>query len=310
MLGLVLAASNAPSMYRPRKDWQTIYDSQTTQGIPPPNELAKETNESVDEYVARIQKGFDTLRSQLQNYRPDVVVVLGYDDGTCFSGVQVPQLCTYTGAELAGTTAIAALGENPGDHLVTLPCLPEFAWELHTGLIDRSFDIGYMQIQNPQGKPEYLTSSAFTRPTSVLLQGLDVPIVPIFINCHVEPTPSGHRCYAFGQALGNLLVESPAKVALLAVGGLSHDPNGDRAGWIDDKLDKWVLNHLAKGDTQRLRTLFDLDSDTLRGGTGQVRTWLAAAAAAETRQGKATVVDYIPALRAMTGIGFAYWQLG
>ena len=309
MLGLVLAVSNAPAMFRPRQDWKTIYDSQTTEGIPPPNELEQETDAVADEHAARFAKGFETLSGQLEQYQPEAVVVLGYDDGTCFSGAQVPQFCTYTGDEITGTTAIAVLGEKPEEHMATLPCLPNFAWEIQTSLVDRGFDVNYMTIQNPLGNPENGTTSAFTRPVSKLLAGMNVPIVPIFINCHVEPTPTGHRCYDFGLAVAAILEESPLRTALLSVGGLSNDPNGARAGWVDNRLDNFVLTALGKGDTRRLRTMFDLDSDTLRGGTGQVRTWIAAGAAGESKGGRGTVVDYIPSMRAMTGIGFAYWRL-
>ena len=171
------------------------------------------------------------------------------------------------------------------------------------------------------------TSSAFTQPAKKLLDGLGATVVPIFINCMVEPTPTGHRMFAFGQALGEILEDSPGKVALLAVGGLSHDPSGDRAGWIDNRLDRFVLDQMQKGRSSRLNQLFDVDSDTVRGGTGQIRTWIAAAAAAERvyeerglartqttatgsrqKQASATIVDYVPALRAMTGLGFAYWS--
>lgn len=310
MLGLVSAMSNAPAMYRPVKDWQTIYDTQTTEGIPPPNELEQEDDKVMAEQAARVTKAVDALRAELKRYAPDVLVVLGYDDGTCFGDAQVPQFCTYTGAVLDGSAAIAALGEKPDDHKVSLDCVPDFAWELQTSLVDKGFDMNYMTTQNPLGDtPEFGTTSAFTRPTPMLLEGLDIPIVPIFINCHVEPTPSGGRCFEFGQALSAALQESLAKVAVLAVGGLSHDPNGMRAGWIDNRLDNFVLRHMAKGDTARLTRMFDVDSDTVRGGTGQIRTWLAAAAAAEAQGGKATVIDYIPALRTMTGLGFAHWKL-
>lgn len=327
MLGLTLATSNVSAMYRPRSDWQRIYDSQTTEGISPPNELAEETDEAVDDYIKRIDAGFATLRKQLDAYRPDVVVVLGYDDGTAFSGVQIPQICTFTGPEMTGSTAVTLLGEKPEDHNITFACNPEFAWEMHGELVDRGFDLSYMSIQNPLGRPEMGTSSAFTQPAKKLLDGLGATIVPIFINCMVEPTPTGHRMFAFGQALGEILEDSPGKVALLAVGGLSHDPNGDRAGWIDNRMDRFILDQIEKGRAERLKTLFDVDSDTVRGGTGQIRTWVAAAAAAErvheergldrtqttatgTRRKHAsgTVADYIPALRAMTGIGFAFWN--
>ena len=135
--------------------------------------------------------------------------------------------------------------------------------------------------------------------------------------------------HALGTAMGEALEDMPGKVALLSVGGLSHNPNGDRAGWIDNRLDNWVLDRMRRGDVSRLKTLFDVDSDTVRGGTGEIRTWIAAGAAMErvaaergltrpitTATGTrhrgvgATVVDYIPALRTMTGIAFAYYNLG
>src|SRR5215213_5301114 len=103
MLGLAVATSNVPYMYRPASAWQAIYQSQTTEGIPPPNELADETDEMAQQYANRIEAGFDALKNQLRAYKPDVVVVLGYDDGTCFTTVQVPQLCTYTAAEITGS---------------------------------------------------------------------------------------------------------------------------------------------------------------------------------------------------------------
>jgi protocatechuate 4,5-dioxygenase beta chain len=309
MLGLTLATSNVAAIYRPQAAWRTIYEQQATEGVPPPNELQDETDDVVGEQIRRIAAAQATLRERLLAYDPEVVVIVGYDDGVVFNDIQVPQFCTYTGEDLSGSTAVAELGEDPDQHRVTMRCDPAFAWETHEHLIDHGFDVNYMATQHPLGRPEWGTSSAFTRPAEGLLAGMDVAVLPIFINCSVEPAPLAQRCHDFGTALGRILEDSPKRVALLAVGGLSHDPRGPRAGWIDNRLDNWVLSRLAKGDSTRLRTLFDVDSDTLHGGTGQVRTWIAAAAAAETKRGKATVVDYIPALRAMTGLGFAYWDL-
>lgn len=309
MLGLTLAMSNVAAIYRPRATWQAIYDRQKTEGVPPPNELEGETDAVVDDQIRRIEAARSVLRTRLEAYDPEVVVILGYDDGVVFNEIQTPQFCTYTGEDLSGSASVAELGEAPEDHRVTLRCDPAFAWEVHGQLVDRGFDVNYMATQHAVGKPEWGTSSAFTRPGETLLAGLNAAILPIFINCSVEPAPTARRCHDFGAALGEILEESPKRVALLAVGGLSHDPGGARAGWIDSRLDEWVLKRLAKGDSPRLRSLFDVDSDTLRGGTGQIRTWIVAAAAAETKRGKAVVADYVPALRAMTGLGFAHWDL-
>jgi len=307
VLGVILACSNAPSMYRPASQWQAIYESQLTPGFPPPKEGAGETVDVVDAYLQRIDAGFETLRSRLEADRPDALLILGYDDGTCFSDVQVPQFCVYTGAELCGSIAIPALGEAAEGQRVTLPVASELAWRLQRALVDQAFDVSYMSEQHPVGRPEMGTTSAFTRPASRLLDG-GLPVIPFFINCGVRPSPTGHRCHALGATLGRLLDSWSERVAVLAVGGLSHDPNGPRAGWIDNRLDKWVLEHLSRGDSTRLESMFDLDSDALRGGSGQIRTWITAGAAAETKGRSASVIDYIPAYKAITGLAFACWQ--
>lgn len=309
MLSLVLAASNAPSIYRDKKDWQRIYESQLAVGVPPPRELAAETDEVLDQHIARIKKAQQTLRDQLVAAKPDALVILGYDDGVMFNEVQVPQFCTYTGAELEGSAAIDINGEAASDHKITVKCAPDTAWEIHRELVDHEFDMNYMSIQNPQGNPDWGASSAIMRPAASWLKGVDVPVVPMLINCMVEPTPSGGRCLDFGTALGEILEALPQKFAVLAMGGLSHDPGGARAGWVDERLDNFVMERVRRGQIQRLRQMFDLDSDAIRGGTGQIRTWMAAGAAAESKKAKGTVVDYIPSYRAITGLGFAYWKV-
>lgn len=308
MLTLALATSNAPALYRPRSSWQTIYDAQANAETPPPNDLAGETDEVVDGYIGRIQAAQKAIRDKLVAAKPDVILLLGYDDGVQFSNVQIPQFCTFVGEDITGSASIPELGESPADNRVTLKNDTDFAWELQRSLVDEEIDVNYMGVANPMGKPEWGLSSAFTLPAANLLAGLDIPVTPFFINCHIEPALPGGRIYTFGQKLGKVIAGIDKKVAILAVGGLSHDPRGPRAGWIDDRLDRWVLNCFKKNDTQRLKTLFNMDSDTLAGGTGQIRTWLAAGAAAESQGLKGNVIDYIPALRAMTGLGFASWE--
>ena len=50
--------------------------------------------------------------------------------------------------------------------------------------------------------------------------------------------------------------------------------------------------------------LFTFDSDTLRGGTGEVRAWITVAAACG-RAGR--VVEYLVSHHAKVGLGFAVW---
>ena len=93
---------------------------------------------------------------------------------------------------------------------------------------------------------------------------LNIPIVPFHVNSYFPPMPSARRCYELGRVIAEALKDRPEKVAIMASGGLSHDPRGPRAGWIDAPLDRWVLEQLRSGDGEALCHLFEFDSDTLR----------------------------------------------
>jgi protocatechuate 4,5-dioxygenase beta chain len=95
----------------------------------------------------------------------------------------------------------------------------------------------------------------------------------------------------------------------MASGGLSHDIGNYRAGWIDEPLDRWVLDHLARRKGRDLQGMFDLESDALRGGAAHVRMWTAVAGACESLGARAEILDYIPACMAATGLGFATWAI-
>ncbi len=84
-------------------------------------------------------------------------------------------------------------------------------------------------------------------------------------------------------------------------------PRGPRAGWIDAPLDRWVLEQLSRAMATHYVHLFEFDSDTLRSGTGEIRSRIVAAGACSGV--RATIVDYIPAHHAVTGLGFAYWSM-
>jgi protocatechuate 4,5-dioxygenase beta chain len=85
---------------------------------------------------------------------------------------------------------------------------------------------------------------------------------------------------------------------------MSHFPGMYNAGWIDEPLDRWVLERLERGDHEALKHLFAFDSDNMRAGTGELRAWISVAAAMKR---PARVVEYLPAHCTLTGCGFVYW---
>jgi hypothetical protein len=304
MLGLGLASSHAPAMFEPAAMWPRIY-----QRMPPymrerqPPEAAAETPEVIEQYLARIDAAFGVLRAQLAAYRPAALLMVGDDQGDMFDPSAMPPLAIFTGDELWGLdgTHYRPLAER---QRLTFRCHGPLARFLHARLMKRGFELLGCREFRPVGPRGGGVSHMVAQPVPRLVPDLSVPIVPLFVNAYYPPLPTAARCYALGAALRELLAEWPEPVALYASGGLSHDPEGPRAGWIDEPLDRWILERLERGEGAALQHLFTFDSDTLRGGTGEVRAWIVAAGAFPR---PARVVEYIRAHHAKAGLAFAYW---
>ena len=304
MLGLGLASSHAPSMFRPVESWPTIH-RWLIDDVRQPHQLAQETPEVLRSYFSRIEKGFHTLRERLEAYRPDALLVMGDDQGEVFTPSNTPSFCIFACPEVRGTLNVAFIGEPEEENHITIPGHPELANYLLEGLVQKGFDLSFCRELKALGRPKRGIGHAFTRPVFKLTPKLDLPVINFHVNAYFSPLPTASRCYELGQAMAELLESRSERVAIMASGGLSHDPKGPRSGWIDTALDQWVLTRLERGDGEALRRLFRFDSDTLRGGTGEIRAWIVAAGACAGA--RATIVDYIPAHHAVTGLGFAYW---
>ena len=140
----------------------------------------------------------------------------------------------------------------------------------------------------------------------------DVPLVPIVVNAAASPLPTPARCHAFGAAVGRAVRNAPQnlRVAVLASGGLSHDPpkpseenrlhgrtNGFAASRerearlisnatvlqsrINPEWDRMVLDHFIGGEAGTLAAKLTTESIYAAAGNGgqEIRTWFAAAGA-------------------------------
>lgn len=306
MLGLGLAVSHAPSMFRELKHWASIHRA-LTDGVPQPPEIEKETAEVQQNYIERIDHGFEALKKQIDAYKPDVLLVVGDDQGEVFTETNMPTFCLFTCAEVHGSLNIGLIGEPEEENHITLGCHSDLARHLLNELNGQGFGVSESKELKPLGRPKRGIGHAFTRPVIKVTPQLNVPIIPFHVNAYFPPMPSARKCYELGRSIARALEDRPEKVAIMASGGLSHDPRGPRAGWIDTALDRWVLDQLRSANGEALCHLFEFDSDTLRGGTGEIRSWIVVAGACS--EAKATIVDYIPAHHAVTGLGFAYFNL-
>jgi protocatechuate 4,5-dioxygenase beta chain len=83
-----------------------------------------------------------------------------------------------------------------------------------------------------------------------------VQVVPIVVNVTQFPPPSGDRCYRLGEAIARAVASFPAdlNVQVWGTGGMSHQLQGERAGFINSEFDRAFLDRMS-ADPAALRAL-------------------------------------------------------
>lgn len=187
-------------------------------------------------YWAPFFAGYPPVQKWLGEKKPDVVVIFYNDHGLNFFLDKMP------------TFAVGAAAQyDNADEGWGIPKLPSFkgeldlSWHIINNLVAKDFDIVTCQ--------EMLVDHACTLPLKLFWPEGEAPvtIVPININTVQFPLPSAKRCYALGKAVGEAIAswDSDKKVAVLASGGLSHQLDGERAGFINKEFDLQFMDSLV-----------------------------------------------------------------
>jgi protocatechuate 4,5-dioxygenase beta chain len=104
---------------------------------------------------------------------------------------------------------------------------------------------------------------------------------PVMVNTVQHPLPSPARCLKFGRALGRAIAswESDARVLVLGTGGLSHQLDGTRAGFINREFDEMCMAKIV--DAPEALCGYSIPELVERAGTQGVEllNWLIARAA-------------------------------
>ena len=181
---------------------------------------------------------FGEARDWLARVKPDVAVVVYNDHGLQFFLDKMP------------TFAVGAADEyRNADEGWGLPTQPPyrgdaaFSWHLIESLVADEFDVTMCQ--------EVLVDHAFTVPLQLLWPGqaaCPVATVPVMVNTVQHPMPSPSRCLKFGRALGRAIASWPAdlRVLVLGTGGLSHQLEGRRAGFINRDFDRMCMAKIVE----------------------------------------------------------------
>jgi hypothetical protein len=137
---------------------------------------------------------------------------------------------------------------------------------------------------------------------------LELPMVPILLNCAVEPRMPVWRAYAFGRVVGAAVRSFDAldRVAVLGTGGLSYSIGTPRVGDIAEDFDRWFLDRLATGDLTPVLDLGDDELELAGNGAGDIRNWLAVAGA--VAPARARTLSYASVHPWITGMAVTHFE--
>ena len=317
---LGMATSHSPMLSTPHEHFAThaVRDRQNPD-VPNFEALAQEKASWIGRELAPTvtlarheasQTALAILSRTLAEAEPDVVVVVGDDQGEWFSSDNQPALCIYWGESVDNLPPPLEQVPAPRRHSYwgfygdgtnqTFPVDAQLGLYLIESLThEYDFDVAHIRVQ-PRHSP---FGHAWNFVHQRLMGDRIVPIVPVMLNTYYPPNqPTPRRCFQLGRAIRQV-VEAwgpDKKVAVVGSGGLSHFV-------VDEELDRAVLDALEVGDANAIA---QLPLEKLDSGNSEIRNWIAAAGAAEHL--KMRLVDYLPSYRSEAGtgigLGFAVWE--
>jgi protocatechuate 4,5-dioxygenase, beta chain len=131
-----------------------------------------------------------------------------------------------------------------------------------------------------------------------------VRIVPVHINTVQFPLPTARRCWRLGQAIGRAIAsyEEDLRVVVIGSGGLSHQLDGQRAGFINKQFDLEFMDSLT-ADPVWATGYTTQELAELTGTQGvELLTWLTARAALPGGARAVTANYHVPVSSTASGL--------
>ena len=247
--------------------------------------------------------GFAEVGQIVRAAKPDVIIGVANDHLLNFPLNNVPDFCVGTAAHWKG----------PAEWFRDWLNVPPYSLPGHAQVAKTLVREGGRNGINFAFSDELMFDDNWSVPLKFLTPDYDVPLVPIHMNCIVPPVPAPERCLEVGRAIARIVRDSlPAsmRVAIMATGGLSHDPGGPKYFDVDEEFDRWFLALLEDGDSARVVREATVERMMAAGdgGTTELLAWIAALGAAGGW--KARTICYEPSRALRCGMGAMVWDGG
>ena len=199
---------------------------------------ALDLGKSSEPYWEPVFSGYDRAKEWFKEVKPDAIILIYNDHASAFSLEMIPTFAIGC----APTFAPADEGWGPRP-VPTVQGYPELGWHIAQSTILDEFD---MTIINKMDVDHGLTvplSLMFGQPTE-----WPCKVVPLAVNVVQYPPPTGNRCYQLGKAIRKAVesFDSNERIVIMGTGGMSHQLQGPRAGFINKEFDKAFLDGLTQ----------------------------------------------------------------
>ena len=195
------------------------------------------------------------LGKTLDETKPDAMIIIGSDHLETFFLSSVP-----TFAIVAGETSRAKFAGRE----YNLPIHRDLAEDLLDRLVFNEFDISYSQDAE--------LGHSFAAVYEWVLEGRNIPVVPIFVNTYLPPLPTARRCAKLGATIRDIVASRPERVAIVASGGMSHYPGTWKYPQPAFDFDWWAIAHMERGHHDALLSLSNEQLDEV--GNTEMLPWM------------------------------------
>ncbi len=257
---------------------------------------------ATEEEQRNLKNGYTELGRLLRDTRPDVIVGIANDHVLNLPFDSGINFCVGTAARWSGPAEWFKAWMNlPG---YEVPGHRDLARTIVSECDRRGLAMAF--------RDDLLFDDNWSVPLYYLTPGYDIELVPIHMNCTVPPVPTAEHCYHVGKTIADIIREhrpDGERVALMATGGLSHDPGGPRYFQVDEAFDRWFLALLEEGDPDKVvaEMTFDRMVAAGDGGTVELLAWIAVMGAVGDR--RARTICYEPSVALRSGMGAVVWDM-
>lgn len=198
---------------------------------------ALDHGKTAESYWAPLFAGFEFSKRWIEENRPDVVFLVYNDHASAFSLEVIPTFAI--GCAESFLPADEGWGPRP---VPTVVGHPELAAHIAQSVIQQDFDLTIVNRMDVDHGLTVPLSLMFGQP-----QQWPCRVIPFAVNVVQYPPPSGYRCYQLGKAIRRAIDSFDAQltVQVWGTGGMSHQLQGPRAGWINKEFDRRFLDRLV-----------------------------------------------------------------